>query len=131
MDLQPLILVVEDDPAICYVVRLALEGAGYAVATAASGETALAWLAEARPDLVVLDLSMPEFDGSQVLHRLRCEDWQDPRVPVVALLDRTTSRMAAFEAGADQYLIKPFEPHEVVDRVAAILKRAVRQVAAA
>jgi two-component system OmpR family response regulator len=125
MELQPLILVVDDDPAIRQLVRLALDSAGYEVATAPSGETALAWLAETRPDLVVLDLSMPGFDSSEVLRRLRWDNRPGGRVPVVVLLDRTISRMAAFEAGADHYLLKPLSPQEVVARVAAILPRPV------
>jgi DNA-binding response OmpR family regulator len=115
--------VVDDGPAIRRTVRAALEAAGYAVATVATGEAALARLAKTRPDLVVLDVGMLVSDGWDVLRRLRGTDRRADRVPVVVLLDRTIDRLKAFEGGADHYLLKPFGPDEVVARVAAIVPR--------
>jgi two-component system response regulator MprA len=119
----PLVLVADDDPAIRRRVRAALEGAGYAVATVATGAAVLAWLAEGRSALVVLDVGMPAPDGWEVLRRVRGTDRRGGRVPVVVLLDRTIDRLKAFGAGADHYLLKPFGPDEVVARVAAVLPR--------
>jgi DNA-binding response OmpR family regulator len=120
---RPLILVVDDDPTIRRLVRPAPSSAGHAVATVAGGEAALAWLAESRPDLVVIDVTMPEPDGWDVLRRLRGSDRSGSRIPVVVLLDRAIDRLRAFRSRADHYLVKPFGPDEVVARVAAFLPR--------
>jgi two-component system response regulator AdeR len=120
---KPLVLVVDDDPATRRLVRAALEGDGYAVATVATGAAALAWLAETRPALVVLGVDTPEPDGWGVLRGLRGKDRLSDRVPVVVLLDRTIDRMKAFRARADHYVLKPLDPDQVVARVGAILPR--------
>jgi DNA-binding response OmpR family regulator len=117
------ILVVDGDPATRRSVRLALEGIGYAVARVATGEAALAWLAETRPDLAVLAVHTPGLDGWNVLERLRGRDWLGDRVPVVVLLDRVIDRTKAFRYGADHYLLKPFGPDKLVARIAATLMR--------
>ncbi len=118
---RPLILVVDDDPTMRRSIRGALEGDGYTVATVATGEAALARLAERRPDLVVLDATMPRPDGWDVLRKVRGRDWPGDRVPVVILLDRSIDRAKAYEAGADHYLLKPFGDADVVTRIAALL----------
>jgi DNA-binding response OmpR family regulator len=115
--------VVDDDPVARRLVRTELEGAGYAVATVATGAAALAWLAAGRPALVVVDVGLPAPDGWDVLRRVRGQEGPGGRVPVVVLLDRTIDRLKAFGAGADHYLLKPVGPGEAVARVAAIVPR--------
>ena len=102
-----------------------LSGAGYRVATAASGADGLERLAKERYDALVLDLSLPDMDGLEVCRRLRerCE------LPVLMLTARgdATDRIVGLEIGADDYLPKPFEPRELLARIKALLRRASRQ----
>ena len=118
------VLVVDDDPGIRDVVCFALQKAGFATATAADGEQALARFAADRPALVVLDILMPKFDGVEVCRRLRA----DPRgraTPIVFLSskDDEVDRIVGLEVGGDDYVAKPFSPRELVARVKAILRR--------
>jgi two-component system KDP operon response regulator KdpE len=116
------ILVVDDEPALLRLVRATLQTHDYAVITAGSGEEALALVAAERPDLVVLDLRMPGIDGFETLRRLRLDSW----VPVIMLTASAgdADRLTGFAGGADDYLTKPFNPDELVARVAAVLRRA-------
>lgn len=115
------ILIVDDDPHIRQVVRFALEKAGYATAEAADGQAALARFAEVSPDLVVLDIVMPELDGTEVCRRLRT----DAATPIVFLSsrDEEIDRIVGLELGGDDYVTKPFSPRELVARVRAVLRR--------
>ncbi|HKY65699.1 MAG TPA: response regulator transcription factor [Acidimicrobiales bacterium] len=115
-------LVVDDEPKIVDVVGDYLRSAGYTVTTAADGERALE-LARARPpDLVVLDLGLPGLDGLDVTRELRRAS---PPVPIIMLTARgeETDRVLGLELGADDYLVKPFSPRELVARVRAVLRR--------
>jgi DNA-binding response OmpR family regulator len=116
------ILVVDDDMNVRDVVRRYLERAGYAVAVAGDGEAALRIIAEAEPDLVVLDLMLPGIDGLEVCRRIRGRS----AVPVVMLtaLGEEDERIAGLQLGADDYVAKPFSPRELVLRVASVLRRA-------
>ena len=115
------ILVVDDDPRLRDLVALALERAGFTVITAANGQTALTHAARENPDLVVLDIGLPELDGLEVCRRLRARS----SVPVLFLTARADEidRILGLELGADDYVTKPFSPRELVARVRAILKR--------
>ena len=115
------ILIIDDDPQIREVVRIGLEQAGYATLTAGDGAAGLALVGSARPDLVVLDIGLPEMDGFEVCRRLRGQS----QVPVLFLSarDEELDRVLGFEMGADDYVTKPFSPRELVARVKAILKR--------
>lgn len=115
------ILIVDDDPRLRDLVRLALERAGHAVLTAADGRQALVHCARAQPDLVVLDVGLPEMDGFETCRRLR----ERSEVPVLFLTarDDEIDRILGLELGADDYVTKPFSPRELVARVRAILKR--------
>ncbi|WP_457647967.1 response regulator transcription factor [Profundibacter sp.] len=115
------ILIIDDDPQIREVVRIGLEQAGYATLTAGDGAAGLALVGSARPDLVVLDIGLPEMDGFEVCRRLRVQS----QVPVLFLSarDEELDRVLGFEMGADDYVTKPFSPRELVARVKAILKR--------
>ena len=116
------ILIVDDDPQIREVVRIGLEQAGYSTLTAADGAAGLALGQSARPDLVVLDIGLPEMDGLEMCRRLRAHS----QVPILFLSarDEELDRVLGFEMGADDYVTKPFSPRELVSRVKAILKRA-------
>lgn len=122
------ILIVDDDPHIREVVRFALEKAGYATAEAADGQAALARFAEVAPDLVVLDIVMPELDGTEVCRRLRAES----TTPIVFLSSRDDEidRIVGLELGGDDYVTKPFSPRELVARVRAVLRRTATRPAA-
>jgi DNA-binding response OmpR family regulator len=115
------ILVVDDEPKIAALARDYLEHAGFAVVTAADGRAALEALAQARPDLVVLDLGLPELDGLDVTREIR----RDSTTPIVMLTarDDELDKLLGLELGADDYLTKPFSPRELVARVKAVLRR--------
>ncbi|MGC1165795.1 MAG: response regulator transcription factor [Solirubrobacterales bacterium] len=117
------VLVVDDEPTIAEVVSRYLERAGYAATTAADGLEAIRLVAERRPDLVVLDVMLPQLDGLQVLRRLR--EGGDGRVPVILLTAKgeQEDKLAGLRSGADDYVVKPFSPGELVARVDAVLRR--------
>jgi two-component system alkaline phosphatase synthesis response regulator PhoP len=119
------ILVVDDDPAIVKVVRSYLEQAGYAVLTAADGERALQILRHDRPDLVVLDVMLPNRDGWEITRSIRA-DAALAATPIILLTARVddTDKIVGLEMGADDYITKPFNAREVVARVRALLRRA-------
>jgi DNA-binding response OmpR family regulator len=116
------VLVVDDDPAVADVVRRYLIRDGHAVECVHDGYEALRRVAEAPPDLVVLDLTLPGMDGLEVCRRLRA-CWP---IPVVMLTARggETDRLVGFETGADDYVTKPFSPRELALRVRSVLRRA-------
>lgn len=118
------ILVVEDEPSIAEVVSLYLRRAGYQVRVAPDGERALHELGGQLPDLVVLDIMLPGVDGFELMRWLR--DRSD--VPVIILTARRDERdrIAGLELGADDYVVKPFSPQELVSRVRAVLRRSGR-----
>lgn len=116
------LLVVDDDPRVLEALRRALTLKGFTVAVAEGGEEALSLLALGAPDAVVLDLLMPDVDGIEVCRRLR--DAGD-RTPVLMLTarDAVRDRVLGLEAGADDYLVKPFALEELVARLRALLRR--------
>lgn len=116
------ILIVDDDPQIRQVLRIALEREGHELITASDGAAALTLAQSARPDLIVLDIGLPEMDGLEVCRRLR----KSSEVPILFLTarDEEVDRVVGFELGADDYVTKPFSPRELAARVKAILKRA-------
>jgi DNA-binding response OmpR family regulator len=117
----PLILVVDDERSISEVVSLYLTRAGYRVKVAHDGQTALQLIAAQKPDLVVLDLMLPEVDGLEITRRLRAVD----ETPIIMLTARRneSDRILGLEMGADDYVVKPFSPQELVSRVRAVLRR--------
>jgi len=119
------ILVVDDDPDIARFVEVNLRSAGYDVAVASDGEQALEKAAELRPDLVLLDVMMPRIDGFEVAQRLR-RNPQTANTSIIMLTAKalSTDKVLGLTAGADDYIIKPFDPIELLARVKGTLRRA-------
>ena len=117
------VLVVDDDPKILSLLRRGLSFAGYAVDAAADGEAALAAARDRPPDIVVLDVMLPGVDGLEVCRRLRLGDASLPILMLTAK-DRVPDRVAGLDAGADDYLVKPFAFDELLARLRALLRRA-------
>jgi two-component system, OmpR family, alkaline phosphatase synthesis response regulator PhoP len=117
------VLVVEDESSIASFVALYLKNAGYRVQTAGTGQDALDVLSRERPDLIVLDLMLPDIDGIEVCRRVR----RGSDIPILMLTarDEDVDKIIGLEVGADDYLTKPFNPRELVARVKSILRRAV------
>jgi two-component system KDP operon response regulator KdpE len=117
-------MVVDDEAAIVRLLRATLESEGYAVVSADRGSLALKMLDDERPDLLVLDVMMPEMSGFEVLRQIRTAS-QHSQIPVVMLTARTgdVDKLQGFQSGADDYVTKPFNPDELLARIAAILRR--------
>lgn len=116
------ILVVDDDPRITDLLRRIFAYEGYSVAVAASGEEALKRTLERPPDLIVLDLMLPGLDGLEVVRRLRLAEDQVP-VLMLTARDSVSDRVKGLDAGADDYLVKPFSFEELLARLRALLRR--------
>jgi two-component system phosphate regulon response regulator PhoB len=118
------ILVIDDEPDLRELVRVNLDQAGYGVETASSGRDALQALRRSTPDLVVLDLMLPDISGTELCRKIR----SDPAladIPVIMLTAKAAEidRVVGFELGADDYVTKPFSPRELVLRISAVLRR--------
>ena len=116
------VLVVDDEPTLSELLAMALRYEGWEVRTAADGSSAVRTARDFRPDAVVLDVMLPDFDGFEVLRRMRGET---PEVPVLFLTakDSVEDRVAGLTAGGDDYVTKPFSIEEVVLRLRALLRR--------
>ena len=115
------VLVVDDEPQIRRALRTGLQARGYEVMEADAGEEALVQLAAREPDIVILDLGLPDFDGSEVIRRLR--GWSHVPVIVLSVRDRQDDKVGALDAGADDYVTKPFDMDELLARMRATLRR--------
>lgn len=115
------ILVVDDDPSICEVLRLYLEKDGYSVSIANDGETALKMFTEMPQDIMLIDIMLPKMDGNQLCREIR----QISNVPIIMISakEETFDKVLALELGADDYIIKPFDAKEVIARIKAVLRR--------
>ena len=118
---DPRVLVVEDDEEIAQVLQRSLRLEGYEVRVAGDGETALDQSAAFNPDLVILDLGLPKLDGMEVARRLRSAD--DVPILMLTARDALEARVEGLDAGADDYLVKPFERQELLARLRALLRR--------
>jgi DNA-binding response OmpR family regulator len=123
---MPTVLVVEDERDIRELLRRYLERAGSSVLTAATGAEALRLIEEVRPDLILLDLGLPDIDGTEVLAATA----RSTRTIVLTSRTAVADRIAGLRAGADDYVVKPFSPTEVVLRVQAVLGRGTRTTSA-
>src|SRR5437879_1407460 len=121
------VLVVEDDPDIAQLVAHYLDKAGFSTEVLSSGRDALAAMAARPPDLLILDLMLPQVDGLEVCRITRANE-ATASLPIIMLTARAeeSDRIVGLELGADDYLAKPFSPNELVARVRALLRRAHR-----
>ena len=115
------VLVVDDDPALVRALTINLRARGYEVHAAATGTGALRLAAEHPPDAVVLDLGLPDLDGSEVIAGLR--GWTDVPILVLSAREQSAAKVAALDAGADDYVVKPFGMDELLARLRAAIRR--------
>ena len=121
------ILLIEDDPALRRALRTTLRSREFEVLEAATGEAALVVAADGRPDVVILDLGLPDLDGLDVLRRLRT--FSDVPVIVLTARDEQSEKVRSLDAGADDYVTKPFDTEELLARIRAALRRVPHAVA--
>ncbi|UYN83003.1 MAG: response regulator [Microcella sp.] len=115
------ILIVEDEPDVLLLLENRVRGAGHDVESATDGETALELVAGRRPDVIVLDWMMPRLSGIDVLERLRADDPQhDIKVLMLTAKSQQSDIDRAYEAGADDYIVKPFSSRDFIERLAAL-----------
>jgi two-component system KDP operon response regulator KdpE len=118
---RPLCLVIDDEPQLRRLLRLALEGQEYSVAEAATGREGLSLAAQALPAAVILDLGLPDMDGLEVLKQLR--EWSQVPLLVLTVREGQEDKVRALDAGADDYVTKPFDPAELFARLRAARRR--------
>ena len=123
MTTEPLVLAVDDEAGILRLIKLELAEQGFRVVTAADGEEALRIVAEQRPDIVLLDVLMPEMTGLEVMRRLR--DQSNAPVILVTAKDSDNDKVRGLELGADDYIVKPFSSDELGARIRAVLRRSI------
>lgn len=118
----PTVLVIDDEPQIRRLLRVTLEGDGYRAVEAANGNEGLVQAAQCRPEVLLLDLGLPDMDGIEVLKRFR--EWSRVPVIVLSVRDREGDKIAALDAGANDYVTKPFSSGELLARMRAALRAA-------
>lgn len=118
----PVALVIDDEPQIRRLLRVTLEANGYRVFDAATGQDGIVQAAQRRPDVVLLDLGLPDLDGVEVVKRLR--EWSRVPMLILSVRDREDDKVAALDAGADDYVTKPFNSGELLARLRAALRHA-------
>jgi two-component system KDP operon response regulator KdpE len=125
MTIEPLILAVDDEAGILRLIRLELSEQGFRVVVSSDGEEAIRTFEQQRPDVVVLDIMLPDMSGLEVMRRLR----ERSNTPIILLTarDHDEDKVRGLELGADDYVVKPFNPQELTARVRAVMRRAVRE----
>jgi DNA-binding response OmpR family regulator len=123
MTSEPLVLAVDDEAGILRLVKLELSQQGFRVVTAGDGEEALRIAEEQRPDIVLLDIVMPEMTGLEVMRKLR--EQSNAPVILVTAKDTDSDKVRGLELGADDYIVKPFSPDELGARIRAVLRRSL------
>ena len=121
----PRVLMVDDEAAILRFLRTALDTGEFVLQQAENGHAALAAAAAARPDIILLDLGLPDMDGIEVIRRIR--EWSQVPIIVLSVRDGEDNKVEALDAGADDYLIKPFSVAELQARIRVCLRRSVQQ----
>jgi two-component system, OmpR family, KDP operon response regulator KdpE len=116
------VLVVDDEPSILRALRINLAARDYQVSTAVDGTTGLAAVARDRPDVIILDLGLPDMDGTEVIHGVR--GWTSIPIIVLSAWGQESAKVAALDAGADDYVTKPFGMDELLARLRAAVRRA-------
>jgi two-component system KDP operon response regulator KdpE len=125
MTVEPLVLAVDDEAGILRLIRLELSEQGFRVVVASDGEEAIRTFEQQRPDVVVLDIMLPDMSGLEVMRRLR----ERSNTPIILLTarDHDEDKVRGLELGADDYIVKPFNPQELTARARAVMRRAVRE----
>jgi two-component system KDP operon response regulator KdpE len=118
-------LIIDDEKQIRRLLRMALEGADHEVYEAETGESGLAEIVYRRPDVVLLDLGLPDMEGIKVLRRLR--EWSEVPVLILSVRDEADEKVAALDAGADDYVTKPFDTAELLARLRVIQRRSLTE----
>lgn len=121
----PRVLVVDDERAIRRYLRVALSAQGMTVIEASSGEEALRAVAIDRPEVVILDLGLPDMDGAEVARQIR--EWSDVPIIILSVREQENEKVAVLDAGADDYLTKPFGTGELLARIRAAIRRSIRK----
>lgn len=120
--LMPLVLVIDDEPQIRRLLRVTLEAGRYRIVDAETGQDGIVAAAQHRPEIVLLDLGLPDLDGIEVVKRLR--EWSQVPILVLSVRDSDEDKVAALDAGADDYITKPFSTAELLARLRAALRHA-------
>lgn len=118
---KPLILVVEDDSAVRNLIATTLETHGYRFQTAPTGESAILEAVSHNPDVILLDLGLPDMDGIEIIHKIR--SWSKTPIIVISARSEDTDKIDALDAGADDYLTKPFSVEELLARLRVTFRR--------
>ncbi|HZP25475.1 MAG TPA: response regulator transcription factor [Dehalococcoidia bacterium] len=119
----PMVLAVDDEPGILRLIKLELSSQGFRVITVGTGEEALRVIEEQRPDVLLLDIMMPEMTGMEVMRKLR--EMSNMPVLLITGKDSDADKVTGLEMGADDYIVKPFSPEELAARVRAVLRRSI------
>lgn len=122
--LKPIIVVIEDDPQICRFLRTSLSANGFGLFEANTGEQGLVEIATRKPDLVILDLGLPRLDGITVIHKVRA--WSNVPIIVLSARSQEQDKVTALDAGADDYLTKPFSIGELLARIRVAIRHTTR-----
>jgi two-component system KDP operon response regulator KdpE len=126
---KTIVLVIDDEPQIRRLLRVTLEANGYEVFDATTGNDGIVQAAQCRPEIILLDLGLPDLDGVEVLKRIR--EWSRVPVIILSVRDRENDKIAALDAGADDFVTKPFSSGELLARLRTTLRRSQPQSAAA
>jgi len=126
MDKDPLILVVDDEPQILRALKTILSSSRFRVLTATTGEQALALAAAEQPDVIILDLTLPDMDGISVCEQIR--EWTRTPIIVLSVRDSESDKVAALDKGADDYLTKPFNIQELLARIRVALRHSTQSI---
>ena len=119
------VLIIDDEKQIRRLLRLALEAAGHQVHEAETGEAGLLEIVQRRPDVVLLDLGLPDMEGVEVLRRLR--EWSNVPVLILSVRDEAAEKVEALDAGADDYVTKPFDTAELLARMRVVQRRTLAE----
>jgi two-component system KDP operon response regulator KdpE len=122
---KPLVLIIDDEPQIRRLLTVTLEANAYRVLPAATGQEGLVLAAQHRPAVVILDLGLPDLSGQEVLRRLR--EWSETPVLILSVQDDEAGKVTALDAGADDYVTKPFNTSELLARLRVALRHASKQ----
>lgn len=123
------VLLIDDEPQIRRLLRVTLEANGYSVTDAATGQEGIVQAAQSRPEIILLDLGLPDMEGVEVLKRIR--EWSRVPVVILSVRDREDDKVAALDTGADDYVTKPFSSAELLARLRTALRRSQPQSAEA